>query len=84
MDYAHVKDEGLRRYLEDDDPQVDHNTTANILDYTWQHILEDFKNPILDYAVVEQRESLFEDAEEAFGWRSLKDVHKYLRKVWGV
>lgn len=84
MKFPHVIDEGLRNYLEDDNPNVDYNTVANILNYTWDNIAKDYVDPLLSLAVVEQREEYFEDAEHEFGWRNLKKVHHYLRKVWST
>lgn len=82
--FGHVEDPDLKAYLEAEEPKVDFNTVANILDYSERCINNDYAHIHVDYKVLERREELLEEAEQSFGWRDLKGTHKTLRKLWSV
>lgn len=81
-DFAHVSDEGVRKYLEEGSD--DFNVVAKQLDCAYHHLTEDAKNLCLPFEIVEKREALYDYACEYFGWRNLKAVQEYLKTFWSV
>lgn len=83
-DFSHVSDQGVKAYLEDENPSEDFNLVAAQLNRAQRALDEDAVNNLIHFEVLETREAVYDEACEYFGWRNLKGVHESLRLFWKV
>lgn len=84
MNFSHVSDEGVRKFLEEDEPLNDFNLVASQLDAAMEALDYDANDLAVPYEVLESREGCYDEACEYFGWRNLEAVRESLRNFWRV
>jgi hypothetical protein len=83
-DFSHVSDEGVRTFLESEEPLNDHNIVASQLDYAMKCVDHDAQDEKVPLELLELREGYYDEACEYFGWRRLDEVRECLRRFWRV
>lgn len=81
-DFSHVSDEGVRAFLESEEPLDDLNVVASQLDYAMECVDHDAQDEKVPLEVLELREEYYDEACEYFGWRNLEAVRESLRNFW--
>ena len=80
--FSHVSDEGVRNFLEDEEPVSDFNLVASQLDAAMKALDYDAEDLEVPFEVLEKREEYYDEACEYFGWRNLEAVRESLRDFW--
>lgn len=84
MNFSHVADEGVRKFLEDSEHLSDFNVVASQLEAAMKSLDKDANDLEVPFEALELREEYYDEACEYFGWRNLEAVRACLRRFWSV